>query len=46
MSTMDLIKYHGGAPANFLDVGGGATRIKCLRVSASCWVPARSKRSS
>jgi succinyl-CoA synthetase beta subunit len=24
MSTMDLIKYHGGAPANFLDVGGGA----------------------
>lgn len=25
MSTMDIIKYHGGAPANFLDVGGGAT---------------------
>ena len=24
MSTMDLIKYHGGEPANFLDVGGGA----------------------
>ncbi|MCX7410317.1 MAG: ADP-forming succinate--CoA ligase subunit beta [Planctomycetales bacterium] len=24
MSTMDIIKYHGGAPANFLDVGGGA----------------------
>ena len=24
MSTMDLIKYHGGVPANFLDVGGGA----------------------
>ena len=24
MSTMDLIKLHGGAPANFLDVGGGA----------------------
>ncbi|HQC28199.1 MAG TPA: succinate--CoA ligase subunit beta, partial [Methylotenera sp.] len=23
--TMDLIKLHGGAPANFLDVGGGAT---------------------
>jgi len=23
---MDLIKLHGGAPANFLDVGGGATR--------------------
>ena len=24
MSTMDIIKYHGGKPANFLDVGGGA----------------------
>ena len=24
MATMDLIKYHGGEPANFLDVGGGA----------------------
>ena len=24
MSTMDLVKFHGGAPANFLDVGGGA----------------------
>ena len=26
MATMDIIKMHGGAPANFLDVGGGATR--------------------
>ncbi|HJW44176.1 MAG TPA: ADP-forming succinate--CoA ligase subunit beta [Geothrix sp.] len=25
MGTMDIIKYHGGSPANFLDVGGGAT---------------------
>jgi len=25
MATMDIIKYHGGEPANFLDVGGGAT---------------------
>jgi succinyl-CoA synthetase beta subunit len=25
MATMDLIKIHGGQPANFLDVGGGAT---------------------
>ena len=25
MGTMDLVKLHGGAPANFLDVGGGAT---------------------
>src|SRR5438105_9913237 len=26
MSTMDIIKYHGGEPANFLDVGGGADK--------------------
>ena len=26
MSTMDIIKYFGGNPANFLDVGGGASR--------------------
>lgn len=26
MATMDLIKLHGGSPANFLDVGGGATQ--------------------
>ncbi len=26
MATMDIIKFNGGAPANFLDVGGGATR--------------------
>jgi len=25
MATMDIIKHHGGSPANFLDVGGGAT---------------------
>ncbi len=28
MSTMDIIKYYGGNPANFLDVGGGATAEK------------------
>ncbi len=28
MATMDLIKLHGGAPANFLDVGGGTTAEK------------------
>jgi succinyl-CoA synthetase beta subunit len=32
MATMDLIQLHGGAPANFLDVGGGATKD---RVSAA-----------
>jgi succinyl-CoA synthetase beta subunit len=26
MATMDIIKHHGGAPANFLDVGGGASQ--------------------
>ncbi len=26
MATMDLIKLHGGKPANFLDVGGGTTK--------------------
>ncbi|MCL4103621.1 UNVERIFIED_CONTAM: hypothetical protein GTU68_059700 [Idotea baltica] len=26
MSTMDIIKHYGGEPANFLDVGGGATQ--------------------
>jgi len=26
MATMDIIKHHGGEPANFLDVGGGASK--------------------
>ena len=25
MATMDMIQLHGGKPANFMDVGGGAT---------------------
>lgn len=28
MATMDIIKYFGGEPANFLDIGGGATAEK------------------
>jgi succinyl-CoA synthetase beta subunit len=28
MATMDLVKLHGGEPANFLDVGGGATAAR------------------
>jgi succinyl-CoA synthetase beta subunit len=28
MATMDIVKHHGGEPANFLDVGGGATLEK------------------
>ena len=30
MGTMDIIKIHGGFPANFLDVGGGATRERVV----------------
>lgn len=26
MATMDLIKFRGGSPANFLDIGGGSNR--------------------
>ncbi len=26
MGTMDIVNHHGGSPANFLDVGGGATK--------------------
>lgn len=28
MATMDIVKFYGGEPANFLDVGGGATEEK------------------
>lgn len=28
MATMDIVKFYGGDPANFLDVGGGATEEK------------------
>ncbi|HMC67204.1 MAG TPA: ADP-forming succinate--CoA ligase subunit beta [Gemmataceae bacterium] len=38
MSTMDIIKYHGGEPANFLDVGGGVTSegaIEAFRIILS-----------
>jgi succinyl-CoA synthetase beta subunit len=31
MSTMDIIKLHGGEPANFLDVGGGASAEKVTK---------------
>jgi succinyl-CoA synthetase beta subunit len=34
MATMDLIKLHGGEPANFLDVGGGATAERVTRPSS------------
>ena len=38
MSTMDLIKYHGGEPANFLDIGGGANKdqvVEAFRILLS-----------
>ena len=38
MSTMDIIQYHGGTPANFLDVGGGANKdqvTEALRILLS-----------
>ncbi len=39
MATMDIIKMHGGAPANFLDVGGNASeqqvRMLCTYALAS-----------
>ena len=30
MATMDIIKFHGGDPANFLDVGGGAPKERVV----------------
>jgi len=30
MGTMDIVKLHGGDPANFLDVGGGATKERVV----------------
>jgi len=30
MATMDMIKFHGGSPANFLDIGGGASEKQVL----------------
>ena len=45
MATMDIITLHGGKPANFLDVGGGATveqvteafRLITSDTSVRCW---------
>jgi succinyl-CoA synthetase beta subunit len=31
MATMDIIKFHGGTPANFLDVGGGANKDQIVK---------------
>jgi succinyl-CoA synthetase beta subunit len=41
MATMDIIKHYGGEPANFLDVGGGATEDK---VTAAFKIIARDRK--
>merc|ERR1719192_1291059 len=55
MATMDIIKLHGGSPANFLDVGGGATADQVKEAfkiitgnPVPCFLPgeARKKRSA
>lgn len=35
MATMDIIKLHGGTPANFLDVGGNASEHQVIK---NCFV--------
>ena len=34
MGTMDIVKLHGGNPANFLDVGGGATKERVIEADS------------
>ena len=46
MATMDIIKLHGGSPANFLDIGGGASSREVMDgfhifsndPNVSCWL--------
>jgi succinyl-CoA synthetase beta subunit len=45
MATMDTIKLFGGEPANFLDVGGGATPRRSPKPSRSCSRTPRSRAS-
>ena len=40
MATMDIIKMHGGAPANFLDVGGSASETQASRAGGRAGAPA------
>lgn len=37
MATMDIIKLHGGSPANFLDVGGNATESQVTFALLFVW---------
>jgi succinyl-CoA synthetase beta subunit len=41
MATMDIIKLHGGEPANFLDVGGGASKEKVAQAFKILFADAR-----
>jgi len=36
MATMDIIKLHGGTPANFLDVGGAASENQVMYYKQDC----------
>lgn len=36
MATMDIIKLHGGTPANFLDVGGNASESQVMVTYKHC----------
>lgn len=44
MATMDIIKLHGGTPANFLDVGGNASEGQVLRVDCLCFIQRNNSR--
>ena len=46
MATMDIIKLHGGNPANFLDVGGGATAAQVKDAFELITADPRVRRSS
>jgi succinyl-CoA synthetase beta subunit len=45
MGTMDMIKLDGGSPANFLDVGGGATKERVTEAFKLILSDTRSRRS-
>lgn len=44
MATMDIIKYHNGSPANFLDLGGGVQEqqvyqaFKIVTSDSNVWI--------
>ncbi len=45
MGTMDIVSLHGGFPANFLDVGGGATKERVTEAFKIILEDTRLKRS-